>query len=98
MPRFSGCIACGLCDRGEAERIARSGGAYRGTMELMLAASRSMPDFAAAALSFSHVPEAVLEEKERICPAGVPMREIALFVYSKAREARHSVDPVSGRG
>ena len=49
MERFGRCIACGLCDRGEGARIARSGGAYRGLMELVLASSRSMPDFAAAA-------------------------------------------------
>ena len=46
-------IACGLCDRGEGARIA-SNGTYRGVMSLMLAASRNMPDFDAAALSFAH--------------------------------------------
>ena len=52
MPAFSGCIACGLCDRGESGRIAASGGAYRGVMGLVLAGSRSMPDYRAAAYSF----------------------------------------------
>jgi succinate dehydrogenase/fumarate reductase-like Fe-S protein len=85
LPSFSRCIACGLCDRGEAARIADSGGAYRGTMALVLAASRSMPDFRAAAYSFSFVPEHVLAEKERICPTGVPFREIARFVRDKAQ-------------
>lgn len=84
MPTFERCIACGLCDRGEAERIARSGGAYRGIMALMSAASRSMPDFRAAAYSFSFVPPEVLAEKEAICPTGVPMRDIARFVRDKA--------------
>jgi hypothetical protein len=84
MPSFERCIACGLCDRGEAERIARSGGAYRGVMALMVAGSRSMPDFRAAAYSFSFVPEDVLAEKERICPTRVPMRDIARFVRDKA--------------
>jgi hypothetical protein len=84
MPGFQRCIACGLCDRGEAERIARSGGAYRGVMPLMLSGSRSMPDFRAAAYSFSFVPESVLAEKERICPTGVPMVAIARFVRAKA--------------
>ncbi len=84
LASFSRCIACGLCDRGEAQRIADSGGAYRGTMALVLAASRSMPDFRAAAYSFSFVPEHVLAEKERVCPTGVPFREIALFVRDKA--------------
>lgn len=84
LPEFQRCIACGLCDRGEAERIARSGGAYRGVMPLVLAGSRSMPDYRAAAYSFGFVDDAVLAEKERICPTGVPFRKIARFVREKA--------------
>ncbi len=84
MPTFSGCIACGLCDRGESGRIAASGGAYRGVMALVLAGSRSMPDYRAAAYSFSFVPDAVLAEKEKICPTQVPFRAIARFVRDKA--------------
>jgi hypothetical protein len=84
MPSFSRCIACGLCDRGESERIVASGGAYRGVMALMVAASRSMPDYRAAAYSFSFVTEDVLAEKESICPTAVPMRQIARFVRAKA--------------
>ncbi|MGC4088383.1 MAG: hypothetical protein QM756_10875 [Polyangiaceae bacterium] len=84
MPGFQRCIACGLCDRGEAERMAASGGAYRGVMALVLNGSRSMPDFRAAAYSFSFVSEAVLAEKELLCPTGVPFREIARFVKDKA--------------
>lgn len=81
---FGRCIACGLCDRGEAERIEASGGAYQGVMALVLAASRSMPDFRAAARSFTFVPDGVLREKELICPARVPFREMAQFVREKA--------------
>ena len=84
MPDFSRCIACGLCDRGERERIAASGGAYRGVMALVLSGSRSMPDFRAAAYSFSFVSDDVLAEKERICPTQVPFRAIARFVRDKA--------------
>jgi len=83
---FSGCIACGLCDRGEASRIEDSGGAYRGVMALVLAASRSIPDFRAAAYSFHFVPDAVLAEKEQLCPAQVPFRALAKFVRDKANE------------
>lgn len=85
MPGFERCIACGLCDRGEGARIAASGGAYRGVMALMLGGSRSMPDYRAAAYSFSFVPEEVLAEKERICPTRVPMRDVARFVRDKAQ-------------
>ena len=84
MPEFSRCIACGLCDRGEAERIAASGGAYRGVMALVLAGSRSMPDYRAAAYSFGFVSDEVLAEKEALCPTQVPFRAIARFVRDKA--------------
>lgn len=96
LTRFGRCIACGLCDRGEAERIQRSGGAYPGLMQLVLAGSRSMPDFTAAAQGFAMIPEPVLEEKERICPTGVPFRELARFVQEKAKEVEHSMRPDAG--
>lgn len=86
LPTFSRCLACGICDRGEGERIGASGGAYRGVMPLMLSASRSMPDFRAAAYSLSFVTDEVLAEKERSCPAQVPMRRIAAFLRAKADE------------
>ena len=84
MQSFQRCVACGLCDRGEGERIARSGGAYRGVMALVLSGSRSMPEFRAAAYGFAFVPEAVLIDKERICPTRVPFRRISAFVRDKA--------------
>jgi hypothetical protein len=84
MVAFQRCVACGLCDRGESERIARSGGAYRGVMGLVIAGSRSMPEFRAAAYGFDFVPEEVLAEKERICPVRIPFRRVAAFVRDKA--------------
>ena len=59
-------------------------------MGAVLAASRSMPDFAAARIAFSHVSDETLAEKERTCPTAVPMRKIAAFVREKAGEARLS--------
>jgi len=93
LSEFGRCIACGLCDRGEGARIAASRGAYRGVMSLMLSASRSMPDFHAASLSFAHVSDEVLAEKELLCPTRVPMRAIAGFVREKARELERSLAP-----
>jgi hypothetical protein len=81
---FQRCIACGLCDRGEAARIARSGGAYRGVMALVVAGSRSMPEFRAAAYGFEFVADEVLAQKESICPVRIPFRQIARFVREKA--------------
>ncbi len=82
LPTFSRCIACGRCNVGEASRIVASKGAYQGVMDLVLASSRSMPDFDAAALSFEGVSDERLEELERVCPTEVPMRAIKKFVTS----------------
>jgi succinate dehydrogenase/fumarate reductase-like Fe-S protein len=97
MPRFGRCVACGLCDRNDRARILASGGRFRGTMSLMLAASRSMPDYRAAALGFAHLSDEDLRERERLCPTGVPMREIARFVRAKADGARISAPASQGR-
>ena len=86
LPPFSGCIACGLCDVGEGARMARSAGRYGGVMDLMLASSRSMPDYDAAARSFAAVGDERLAELEGRCPARVPMRQVAAFVRAKASE------------
>jgi succinate dehydrogenase/fumarate reductase-like Fe-S protein len=81
---FSRCIACGRCDTGDGDRIAASRGAYPGTMALMLASSRSMPDFAAAIDALRFVSDEELAQKERLCPTAVPMRRIAAFIRRHA--------------
>jgi len=53
-------------------------------MDLMLASSRSMPDFDVAARSFAAIGDERLAELEARCPTRVPMRRIAAFVRSKA--------------
>jgi hypothetical protein len=93
LPMLGGCIACGICDVGEAAAITRSGGLYRGVMDLMLASSRSMPDYDAAARSFAAVGDERLAALEPRCPARVPMRRVAAFVRSKAAEV--SRDPLT---
>jgi hypothetical protein len=97
LPFLGGCIACGICDVGEGARIARSRGLYAGVMDLMLASSRNMPDYDAAARSFEAVGDARLAELEGRCPARVPMRRVAAFVRSKAAEATAGVIPGAGR-
>lgn len=84
LARFSRCIACGRCDVGEADRIARSRGAYPGLMAVVLASTRSMPDYDAAALALDHIPEEVLAAKEDLCPTAVPFVALARFVRAKA--------------
>ena len=97
MPSFSRCFACGRCDLGEGERMAASKGAYPGLMALVLASSRSMPDFDAAARGFAFVPESVLREKRRGCPADVPFAELARFVSDKAAAAAALAAPEGAR-
>lgn len=80
MPSFSRCIACGRCDLGEGERMRASRGAYPGLMQLVLASSRSMPDYDAAAQGFAFVPAEVLRSKRQACPTDVPFEDIARFV------------------
>jgi hypothetical protein len=86
VPSLSGCIACGLCNVGEGAAIVRSRGAYAGVMDLMLASSRSFPDYDAAARSFDSVGDERLAELEARCPTRVPMRKMAAFVRTKAAE------------
>ncbi|MBI4701514.1 MAG: hypothetical protein HY744_10200 [Deltaproteobacteria bacterium] len=94
LPGFSRCIACGRCDLGEDERIAASKGAYPGLMQLVLASTRSMPDFDVAAASFAFVPERELVRKAAACPTGLPLPELARFVRAKALP----FSPASSRG
>jgi hypothetical protein len=86
LPLLSGCIACGLCDIGEGVRIAESRGRYAGTMDLMVASARSMPDYDAATLSFADISDARLAELEARCPTHVPMRKVAALVRGKGRD------------
>jgi hypothetical protein len=83
---FGGCIACGLCDAGEAGRIAHCAGQYTGVMGLVLASSRNMPEFAASVRGFDCVPDEALGARERVCPARVPLRQLARFVRGKAQQ------------
>jgi hypothetical protein len=96
MADFSRCIACGRCDRDDGRRISASGGQFQGTMSLVLAASRSMPDFAAAARSLGYLSEVDLERKEALCPTGVPLRRLAAFFRANAPAARVSLPRAQG--
>ena len=86
LATFGGCIACGLCDVGQGARAVASGGTFKGVMDLVLASSRSMPDYDAAALSFARVDDAELERLEGTCPSRVPMRRLKQFVSAKGAQ------------
>jgi len=93
LPEFGRCIACGRCNVGQASRIVASKGAYQGVMDLVVASSRSMPDFEAAARSFEAIDEAHLAEIEPVCPTSVPMRAIRTFVLHQAKRAARVTPP-----
>ncbi len=99
MASFSRCFACGRCDVGEGERMRASKGAYPGLMALVLASSRSMPDYDAAVRAFQFVPVEVLRSKRRVCPADVPFEDLARFVEAKASEVAvlEAGDPSAAR-
>jgi succinate dehydrogenase/fumarate reductase-like Fe-S protein len=80
LPTFSRCIACGRCNVGDGPRIASSRGAYPGTMALMLASSRNLPDFPAANEALRWISDEDLALKETVCPTAVPMRRLAAFL------------------
>jgi succinate dehydrogenase/fumarate reductase-like Fe-S protein len=84
LAAFSRCIACGRCDVGDGSRIAASGGAYPGTMAVMLASSGSLRDLSAASEAFDWISDAELSVKETVCPAAVPMRKIATLRRRRA--------------
>jgi hypothetical protein len=75
LSRLGGCIACGLCDAADP-----------GVMDLMLASSRSMPDFDVAVESFAAHSDERLARLEARCPTRVPMRKVAALVRAKAAE------------
>jgi len=88
LERVSRCIGCGRCDLGEGQRMAASAGRYPGLMQLVLASSRSMPDFDAARRGFDVVPEPVLRDKVARCPVRLPFPDLAAFVGRKAPAGR----------
>lgn len=96
MRDFGRCIACGRCDAGDAARVGDARGDFRSTMGLILAASRSMPDYRAAARGFAVWSDDDLARKEALCPTGVPLRRIAAFVRAGAASARISVPAARG--
>ena len=86
LATMAGCIACGLCDVGGLHPRGA------GPMDLALAASRTASD--ADAASVAMVPDSILAERERICPAHVPLLSIARLTRERASEvSRTSLPP-----
>lgn len=85
LPSISGCIACGRCDVGQGTRMAESDGTYRGLMAFVLSATRSLPDFDAAAVVADRLSTSDLVALQRRCPADIPFSDLAAFVRDKAK-------------
>jgi hypothetical protein len=79
LPTMSGCIACGLCDLEGATTARGDGG-----MALALAGSRSTPDADAAAHAIATLDDAVLAEREAVCPTRVPLVAVARLTRIRA--------------
>ncbi len=105
LPSFSGCIACGMCDAvfDAYDRTAR--GEFRGPSDLPLAYTRNLPDYDALPTFVKHLRKGDLEALERVCPARIPFRRLAVFVDRRAAElgaapslaAGQVIDPARGR-
>ena len=95
LQRFEGCVACGRCDLGEADRMVAAHGAYPGLMQVVLASTRSIPDFDAAARALAHAPDALLEAKASRCPAQIPFAELAALVRKTSSLSAAAVGPRS---
>ncbi len=81
LPSMSGCIACGLCDLGGAQRDGA------GPMDLALASSRDGSESDAAERGLAALPDALLAERERLCPGHVPLVAVAALVRRRAAAA-----------
>ena len=87
LPRFSGCIQCGLCDAicPLVPRLPRA--RWRGPSLFAVAYSRATPE-----LRHLEVPIALLDQCgacracQEICPRAVPLLDIFAFTRRKLRE------------
>jgi hypothetical protein len=65
--------------------MAESDGTYRGLMAFVLSATRSLPDFDAAAVVADRLSTSDLVALQRRCPADIPFSDLAAFVRDKAK-------------
>jgi hypothetical protein len=97
---LSRCIACGVCDAhfGGYERVARS--AMRAPSDVVLAHSRSLPDWDALALPLAQLERGDLARMERLCPTQIPLARVAevarrrISELHRAEQARSAGDEV----
>jgi len=88
---LSRCIACAACDaRFDAyDRVARN--TLRAPSDLVLAASRSLPEWDALAAPIAELERGDLDALEAVCPARIPFRDLVRVAKKRAasqQEAR----------
>jgi succinate dehydrogenase/fumarate reductase-like Fe-S protein len=94
---LSKCIACGICDAsfGPYHGIARS--SLRGPSDLVLAQSRSLPDWDALAPALAQLERGRVEEIEALCPAQVPFERVLRVAKKRAEALRAAREPDTTR-
>jgi succinate dehydrogenase/fumarate reductase-like Fe-S protein len=80
------CIHCGLCDAYDAALSTLPRTVYEGASLLPIAYSRATPDLPRARTALSRLNDAHLTDAERVCPTGVPLRELARYLRRKLDE------------
>lgn len=85
---LSRCIACGLCDAhfGSYDDVARI--AMRGPSDVVLADTRSLPDWDALALPLAQLARGDLARIERLCPARIPLARVVEIAKRRAEALR----------
>lgn len=85
---LSRCVACGACDaRFDAYgRIARN--TLRAPSDLVLAASRSLPEWDALAAPIAELERGDLVALEAVCPGRVPFRDVVRIAKRRSASQR----------
>lgn len=91
---LSRCIACGICDAhfGSYDDVART--AMRAPSDVILAHTRSLPDWDALALPLAQLERGDLARIERLCPARIPLSRV-VEVAKRRAEALRAADPTA---
>lgn len=93
---LSRCIACGICDAnfGSYDDVART--AMRAPSDVVLAHSRSLPDWDALALPLAQLERGDLARIERLCPAQIPLARVVEVARRRAEALRAAGEDAPG--
>ncbi|AKF10675.1 hypothetical protein [Sandaracinus amylolyticus] len=85
---LSRCIACGICDAhfGDFTNVARS--TMRAPSDVVLAHTRSLPDWDALVRPLAQLERGDLARIERLCPAQIPLARVVEVARRRAEALR----------